>query len=203
MCGREQARAWALREVWLEEHVGRRVARANLTRKDLYDMLEFVRKRVFVAGHDKAHPTGESLAAFFLKVDRDASWFLGRRDPGAATPGPAPVLRGAKRRAVAEAAMALKRRKIEPTYASIIAQCPNAVTNPKTHAPVHPNRVYKVIRGECYDTDPSSPWRHQGRVAKKALAAEAMRRRLGWGKSMRPLPHTDSWYYQSLVWTDI
>ena len=34
--------------------------------------------------------------------------------------------------------MALKRRKVEPTYASIIAQCPNAVTNPKTDALVHP-----------------------------------------------------------------
>ena len=46
MCGREQARAWALREVWLDQHVERKVARANLTRKDLYGMLEFVRKRV-------------------------------------------------------------------------------------------------------------------------------------------------------------
>ena len=181
MCGREQARAWALREAWLDQHVERKVARAKLTRKDLYGMLEFVRKRVFVAGQGKAHPTGASLAAFFLKVDRDPSWFPGRKDPGAATPGPAPVLTGVKRRAVAEAAMALKRRKVEPTYASIIAQCPNAVTNPKTDAPVHPNRVYKVIREDCYDNDPSSPWRHQGRVAKKALTTEAMRRRLDWG----------------------
>ena len=53
--------------------------------------------------------------------------------------------------------MALKRRKVEPTYASINAQCPNAVTNPKTDAPVHSNRVYKVIREDCYDNDPSSP----------------------------------------------
>ena len=89
MCGREQARAWPLREVWLEEHVGRKVARASLTRKDLYGMLEFVRQRVFVVGHNKAHPIGESLAAFFLKIDRDAAWFPGRRDPGATTPGPA------------------------------------------------------------------------------------------------------------------
>ena len=203
MCGREQARAWALREAWLDQHVERKVARAKLTRKDLYGMLEFVRKRVFVAGQGKAHPTGASLAAFFLKVDRDPSWFPGRKDPGAATPGPAPVLTGVKRRAVVEAAMALKRRKVEPTYASIIAQCPNAVTNPKTDAPVHSNRVYKVIREDCYDNDPSSPWRHQGRVAKKALTTEAMRRRLDWGKSMQPLPHTGAWYYHNLVWTDI
>ena len=93
------------------------------------------------------HPTGASLAAFFLNVGRDPSRFPGRKDPGAATPGPALVLTGVKRRAVAEAAMALKRRKVEPTYASIVAQCPNAVTNPKTDAPVHPNRVYKSDSG--------------------------------------------------------
>ena len=66
-----------------------------------------------------------------------------------------------------------------------------------------PNRVYKVIREDCYDNDPSSPWRHQGRVAQKALTTEAMRRRLDWGKSMQPLPHTEAWYYHNLVWTDI
>ena len=77
------------------------------------------------------------------------------------------------------------------------------MTNPKTDAPVHSNRVYKVIREDCYANDPSSPWRHQGRVAKKALTTEAMRRRLDWGKSMQPLPHTEAWYYHNLVWTDI
>ena len=42
--------------------------------------------------------------------------------------------------------MALKRRMIEPTYASIFAQRPTAVINPNTNEPVNPNRIYMVLR---------------------------------------------------------
>ena len=203
LCAREQARAWALREIWIEQNVGPKAVRSKLTRSDLYGMMEFVRQRVFVAGSRKAHPSTPCLANLFEKLDQDKQWFPGKKNPDAAAPGPEPVLAGAKRKAVAEAAMGLKRRGIEPTYADIVAQCPSAAINPDTGEPVHPNRVYKVINADCYDNDPSKPWRHQPRVAKQRLTAEAMGRRLVWGQSLLPLAHTDRWYYEKLVWTDI
>ncbi len=203
MCGREQARAWALREVWIEQNVTKKAPRSKLTHKDLYGMLEFVRQRVVVVGAGKVHPVKSSLSKMFAKMDNDKEWFPGKRDPDARAPGPAPVLRGVKRTAVAEAAMGLKRRGVEPTYADIVAQCPSAALNPDTGLAVHPNRVYKVVNEDCYDNDPALPWRHQPRVAKQRLTDAAMLRRFLWAKSMSPLPHTGEWLYLNIVWTDI
>ena len=203
LSAREQSRAWALREVWIDNNVTRKVARDKLTRKDLYGMLEFVRTRVFVAGKDATNPTTNSLKMLFTKIDDDVEWFPGKRDPNAAPPGPPPVLRGVKRNAVAQAAMALKRRGTEPTFADIVAQCPSAVINPATGEPVYPPRVYKVIGEDCYDNDPSYPWRNQPRVAKQCLTADAMTRRWNWGQDMLPLKQTGNWYYENIVWTDI
>ena len=92
---------------------------------------------------------------------------------------------------------------MEPTYADIVAQYPSATINPATQQAVHPNRVYKVLREDCYDQNPEFPWRNQHRVSKKALTADAMGRRLQWAKSMLPTEHSHNWYYQNLVWTYI
>ena len=102
-----------------------------------------------------------------------------------------------------DAALALKRRGVGPTHADIVAQCPSATINPATQQAVHPNRVYKVLKEDCYDRDPEFPWRNQHRVSKKALTADARGRRLQWAKSMLPTEHSHNWYYQNLVWTDI
>ena len=192
-----------MREVWIEQNVQRKVPRSKLTRADLYGMMKFVRERVVVVGTGEVHPTTEGVSKMFAKMDQDQDWFPGKRDPDASPPGPAPVLRGVKRKAVAEAAMGLKRRGVEPTYADVVAQCPSATINPDTGEPVHPNRVYKVLNEDCHDNDPGSPWRNQPRVAKQRLTDAAMQRRFLWGKSMLPLAHTDEWFYQNVVWTDI
>ena len=203
LCAREQARAWALREIWIETNVQRKVARSKLSRTDLYGMIAFVRNRVFVTGKTTHHPSTQSLADLFHKIDSDSGWFPGKKGVGVAPPDPEPVLRGAKRKAVADAALALKRRGVGPTHADIVAQCPSATINPATQQAVHPHRVYKVLKEDCYDRDPEFPWRNQHRVSKKALTADARGRRLQWAKSMLPTEHSHNWYYQNLVWTDI
>jgi hypothetical protein len=199
----EQSRAWALREVWIEQNIGGGVARGELTRKQLYGMQEFVRQRVFIVGDDKSHPCANSIKALFAKIDSDPEWFPGKRNPDAAVPGPAPILQGSKRKAVADAAMGLKRRGIEPTYPKIVAQCPTSILNPSTGKAVRPDRVYKVLSEDCYDESREFPWRHQSRVAKKALTDDAMTRRLNWGVHMRTTNQSSKWCYQNIIWTDI
>lgn len=203
LSAREQAKAWALRGIWIEQNVGRTVARNKLTRTDLYGMIEFARQRVVTSGKGVAHPCGRCLRTLFAKIDGDQEWFPGKKDPDAATSGPAPVLQGAKRKAVAEAAMALKRRGVEPTYSKIVAQCPSAIINPATGLAVHADRVYKVIREDCYDKDPNAPWLHQPRVNKKGLTDAVIERRFNWGVHMLTKEYTPTWYYKNLVWTDI
>ena len=79
VCAREQARAWALREIWIETNVQRKVARSKLSRTDLYGMIAFVRNRVFVTGKTTHHPSTQSLADLFHKVDSDSGWFPGKK----------------------------------------------------------------------------------------------------------------------------
>ena len=88
LCAREQARAWALREIWIETNVQRKVARSKLSRTDLYGMIAFVRNRVLVTGKTTHHPSTQSLADLFHKIDSDSGWFPGKKGVGAAPPGP-------------------------------------------------------------------------------------------------------------------
>ena len=66
--------------------------------------------------------------------------------------------------------MAMKQRGIEPTYALIIAQCPNASINPTTGEPVGKQVVYDILGNRCYDIDPDTPWSHQKRMAKVGMS---------------------------------
>ena len=62
LCGREQAKAWALREMWLAE------------KKPAYGMLAFIAARVRKTVRGKPGreaPTPEAIAEFFSKVDKD------------------------------------------------------------------------------------------------------------------------------------
>ena len=78
-------------------------------------------------------PTSEALSELFTKVDRDPRWFPGKR--GGATPGPKRTLRGSSARILAEGAMRLKRRKVQPTYAKMLAHHRKASMNPATGKP--------------------------------------------------------------------
>ena len=93
LCGREQAKAWALREMWLAE------------KKPAYGMLAFIAARVRKTARGKPGreaPTPEAIAEFFSKVDKDPEWFPGKHS--GQKRGRKRVLRGAKRGAAASAA---------------------------------------------------------------------------------------------------
>ena len=84
LCGREQAKAWALREVWIDHG------------KDPYGMYTFVARRVRKTQGGKAkgdHPTNTSIKEFFEKIDCDPDWFPGKHN--GEKPGPKRVLTGA------------------------------------------------------------------------------------------------------------
>ena len=111
-----EAKAWALREVWRSEGHGD------------WGLMSFVAERVTKIGG--GHPQQPAVSKFFAKVDKDPDWF-----PGKSTQdehGPAPALSGQAKNAIAQAAMAMKKRKIEPTFPWIAAACPTAVINPST-----------------------------------------------------------------------
>lgn len=106
---------------------------------------------------------------------------------------------------VARSAMAMKGRGEEPTYAKMVAACPEALRNPKTREPVGKKRVYEIMKSQCYD-DPENPddvWTHGPRNSKRALTASAMKLRYEWALAMQEERRTPAWLYENLVWTDI
>ena len=69
LCGREQAKAWALREVW----------RAD--RRSDYGMHLFVASKVQKMKKGKPNggpPNRASISEFFAKIDNDPEWFPGK-----------------------------------------------------------------------------------------------------------------------------
>ena len=104
LCGRERAKAWALREVWQADEKG------------AYGMLPFVASRLRKT--KGGTPTGECLGAstvkgLFDKIDEGPNWFPGKRDGEKS--GRKRVFRGPKKSAVVSAAKRIKAEDGEPT----------------------------------------------------------------------------------------
>ena len=69
LCGREQAKAWALREVWRAEGRGD------------YGMYPFIAgkvKKTFQGKPKGASPGVSAIKEFFDKTDNDPEWFPGK-----------------------------------------------------------------------------------------------------------------------------
>ena len=188
----EQAKAWALREVWRQE------------KESEYGMLPYICSKVkksVTDGASLAQPSPGSMCEFFTKVDADPDWF-----PGKTTQqkfGPNPVMSAQSKQAVARCAMALKRRGVEPTYTRVVALCPKATLNPQTNRPVAKKRVYDTFREDCYDSDSETPWCHKARNSKSVLPDWAMARRVVFADFFMDLGRTDNWFYTWVVWCDI
>ena len=119
LSGREQAKAWALREIWKDS------GKADPGMK------------TFIAGKLKkkggGSPSSGAVKQFFEKVDADDDWFPGKgnyEELGAPS-----IMSGQQRGALARCAMAMKKNGIEPTYGNVVAACPKAALNPKTKRP--------------------------------------------------------------------
>ena len=182
-----EAKAWALREAWRAQGNGD------------WGVITFASERVLKIGG--GNPGEAAISKFFKKVDSESEWFPGKSNQTQF--GPDPALTGQAKNAIAQAAMAMKKRKIEPTFPRILAACPQAVVNPDTGKPVGKKRIYDVFRALCYDEDPVHPWSHRTRFSKKALTEVQMEKRLECAHAVQELRHTAKWYFDKVVYTDI
>ena len=186
----QQARAYGLNEAWTEMHG-----------ESTYGKQKWIADRVYVQGPGRKHPTPEAISQLIKKMTQDEDWFPGK--VYGSLGGRPSALTETNKSIIATSAMAMKERGIEPTYALVIAQCPNASINPSTGEPVSKQVVYDILESRCYDIDPDTPWCHQKRLAKIAVLPQDIPRRLEFGKYMLSLRHTPRWYWQHVTWTDI
>ena len=134
------------------------------------------------------HPTQSAVCKLLERIADDPEWFPGKRPD--ASYGPAPVLRGAKRKQVAASAMLLKRRGVEPTHASVVSQCPEAAANPQTGKAVDEHAVYKVLKEDCRDDGAAEPWVCEATISRGALTPAEREKRRTWAKELVDSGHS-------------
>ena len=194
LCAREQAKAWALRHVWLQAGNGQ------------HGLYSYVAERVQKMKDGKpngGHPVPNSVKDFFEKVDADPNWYPGKHTD---TPrGPKRILTGVKVTAIVSAAKRLKAEGEEPTYSAVVAACPKATLNPNTNEPVDKKLLYTVFKECCYDDEnnPEDTWGNHTRLAQSALEPVAMEKRVLFATHMIDLRHRDKWLYDNIVWVDL
>ena len=170
----QQARVFGLNEAWQEMY-------GDTT----YGKAKWISERVYVQGPGRKHPSTPAIKQLVDKMTADDDWFPGK--VYGSLGGRPSVVTETNKSIMATSAMAMKERGIEPTYALIIAQCPNASLNPSTGEPVSKQVVYDILNNRCYDIDPSMPWSHQKRLAKVAVLPQDIPKRLAFGKHMLSL----------------
>ena len=80
------------------------------------------------------NPSPAALHQLFGKIDADPEWFPGKHT--GTKRGPKPLLTKAKRRCIADSAMAMKAiGGDEPVVDAVILDCPDATMNPVTGKP--------------------------------------------------------------------
>lgn len=130
--------------------------------------LPWIAQRVTKVGG--GNPDRASLHELFAKVDADPQWFPGKHN--GAKRGPPVLLTAAKRRCIAESAMAAKKNKHqEPCVKAVILACPDATRNPNTKKPFSDRIIRQVFTEDCYDVDPERPWKFQTALQKVFLPA--------------------------------
>ena len=92
MSGQTQAKAWALREAWKDQHGDK-----------TYGMLTHIQSKLYVIGppkqKKKENPTNTALHLFFQKIDSDKEgWYPGKNNQKKR--GPDPVINGTNRNVI-------------------------------------------------------------------------------------------------------
>ena len=192
LCGREQAKAWALREVWQQEG------------KSPYGMLPFIAGKLRKTKDGK--PTGEApskqaVEQLFDKLDSDPEWYPGKQSD---TPrGPKRVLVGGKITGIVNACKRLRAEGDDATYSTVVARAKKATLNPNTGEPVDKKQLYRVFRERCYDEGAHDCWELLPYLAQTALDEPAIERRVVFAGHMKELRHTAEWYFRNVVWVDL
>ena len=193
MSAQQEARAWALRETWKEEHGDK-----------TYGMLPHIANKVYkVAKKKKEHPTSSALSQLFQKIDNDKGWFPGKSEQ--VKHGPAPAINGTNQGIIARTAMTMKDNGKEVTYPKLVAHTPKASKNPTTNRPVTKKVIYNVLRKHCYDdaNNPEDTWTHDHRYSETALTDSQMKARHKWALEAPADLRKPQWCYRNLIWTDI
>ena len=183
----EEAKAWALREMWRSDH------------DSDYGLVAYVAQKLKKIGG--GNPVPQAVGKLYSKMDSDTDWFPGKSSQE--RHGPLPVLSGAKRSQIVQSAMSMKKKGVEPTYEKIVATCPNATKNAETNRPVSKKRIYSIMKESCFDESPEQPWEHKPRYSKVALTDDMMKKREAFAKHVESWRHSKQWYYNNVIWTDI
>ena len=147
-------------------------------------------------------PSHACVAGWRKTFADDPHWYPGKTKEDRKRPGPKPKFTQQKKRAVASAAMALKRQGVEPSYDEVVARAPAASRNPETGEPYTKKYIMDVFKTLCHDGDPTDPWGHMVPYQKTALAPDIILARHAWGRKMKSLAHPGAWYFRNVIWAD-
>lgn len=193
LCGREQARVWALREQWRDEE------------KPDYGMIAYIASKVKTTknGRPKGpNPHPKSVSDLLNKIDAHGEeWFPGKISNEKM--GRKRVLKGPKLSAVCKSAKSIKAEVGDVTFPLAAARAQTALTNPDTGKLVDKKVFYAAIRENCADDDADDTWDNLTRSSHEALTEAQIQKRLAFGEHLQNLGHTSDYYYKKLVWTDI
>ena len=129
LCAREQAKACALREIWME------------SKTSTCGLNEFVASRLCKNKNGAPvgdRPSSAAMKEFFAKI-ADKEWYPGKQS--GAKRGPERVLTGAKKAAAVRAARMIQKEEEEVTYAHVVSSAEKTVLNPATGEPVSPSLI--------------------------------------------------------------
>ena len=185
LCPWEQAKALGLREASRELHGGK-------------TNLPWIAARISKVGG--GHPQKGSLHEFFKLVDADKDWFPGKHN--GAKRGRKPDLTPAKRRRIAQSAMTAKTHGNDPCVAAVVAACPEATRNESTGVPFCDKTIRKVFTEDCYDFEPTSPWKFQTPLQKVFLPTAVKQHRLTMASRLLRRGPSAAWWAQHVVWFD-
>jgi len=186
----EQSKVWALK--WVVDKFGEK---HNFKIRQ-EDICSAVRK---IGG---GHPSQPSVSDLLAEISSDPSWYPGKSVEEGDKPGPKPKFTPQNQQAVANAAMALKRRGEEPSAKEVVLLCPNAAMNPDTGEPFTDKYIYRVFHTRCFDENGNAPWEQRYPLNKTALSPEMQALRASWARFQKRLDHCPGWWMRHVIFFD-
>ena len=111
-------------------------------------------------------PSERAVRAAVAKC-KGSGWRLGQAETK--TGGRPPSFTARQKKAMATAAMSLKRRIVRPTPAKVRAKLPRSSLNPDTGEAASDWMIYQIFKTMCYDDTEDDPWQYLPTVTKDYL----------------------------------
>ena len=127
------------------------------------------------------------------KMEAGPEWRPSKTQEAAGPAGRPKTITPAQENAIAQSAMALKAKGLEPTVPGVVAQCPTASLNPCTGAPFSSKAILHVFRTRCYDTSTDAPWDHMCAKSNTALTPGMISFRVAWASRILNMIHHAGW----------